>query len=193
MLICGSGTLGAFDKWAAQVGDESYQFSDILPYFQRSVNFTPPDATQRLQNSTANYNASDWSSTGGPVHVGYSSWVNPVSSWLGLAFKELGLNELPSLLSGTLIGWSWLSVELDSVTQTRSSSTAFLKEALEETTNLIIYKSTLAKKIIFENGSAMGVIVDSGGVTYNISARKEVVLSAGVVRVGNVTLALIPC
>ena len=193
MLIGGSGTLGAFDKWAEQVGDESYRFGDILPYFQRSVNFTPPDATQRLQNSTAQYNASDWSSTGGPVQVGYSSWVNPVSSWLGLAFKELGLNELSSLLSGALIGWSWLTVELDSVTQTRSSSTAFLREALEETTNLIVYKSTLAKKILFENGSAKGVILDSGGITYNISARKEVVLSAGVVRAVESTLAVIPC
>ena len=108
--------------------------------------------------------------------------MNPVSSWLGLAFKELGLNELPSLLSGTLIGWSWLAVELDSVTQTRSSSEAFLREALQETTNLVVYKSTLAKNILFENGSAIGVIVDSGGVTYNISANKEVILSAGVVR-----------
>lgn len=176
------GTIGAFDKWAKQVGDESYQFRNILPYFQRSANFTPPDATERPQNSTAQYNASDWSPTGGPVQVGYSSWVNPVSSWLGLAFKELGLNELPSLLSGTLIGWSWLAVELDSVTQTRSSSEAFLKEALEETTNLAVYKSTLAKNILFEKGSAIGVIVDSGGVTYNLSAKKEVILSAGVMR-----------
>lgn len=181
-LIGKSGTRGAFDKWAEQVGDESYRFNNILPYFQRSAKFTPPDATQRLQNSTAQYNVSDWSPTGGPVQVGYSSWVNPVSSWLGLAFKELGLNELPSLLSGALIGWSWLSVELDPVTQTRSSSSAFLREALKDTTNLVVYKSTLAKKIWFENGSAAGVIVDSGGVTYNISARREVVLSAGVVR-----------
>ena len=182
MLTCRSGTVGAFDKWAEQVGDDSYKFSNMLPYFRRSSKFTPPDAAQRPENATAQYNASDWSPAGGPVQAGYSSWVNPVSSWLGLAFKELGLNELPSLLSGTLIGWSWLTVELDPVTQTRSSSEAFLREALKETMNLAIYKSTLAKKIIFENRSAMGVIVDSGGVTYNISARKEVIVSAGVVR-----------
>ena len=189
MLIGRSGTIGAFDKWAEQVGDESYRYNNILPYFQRSTKFTPPDPTQRLQNSTARYNASDWSSTGGPVQVGYSSWVNPVSSWLGLAFKELGLNELPSLLSGALIGWSWLSVELDPVTQTRSSSSAFLREALKESVNLAVYKSTLAKKIIFEDGSATGVTIDSGGVVYSISARKEVILSAGVVRAVIPTLA----
>ncbi|KAL9003527.1 MAG: hypothetical protein Q9188_003613 [Gyalolechia gomerana] len=176
------GTTGAFDKWAEQVGDLSYSFNRLLPYFQRSANFTPPDAAQRLRNATAQYNASDWSPTGGPLQVGYSSWANPVSSWLGLAFGELGLRELPSLLSGTLLGWSWLSVTLDTVTQTRSSSEAFLKDALESTSNLIMYKSTLAKKIIFENRVAAGVIVDSGGATYNITARKEVILSAGVMR-----------
>ncbi|KAL8722841.1 MAG: hypothetical protein Q9225_000728 [Loekoesia sp. 1 TL-2023] len=167
------GTVGAFDKWADQVGDASYSFNNFLSYFQRSVHFTPPDAAQRPSNATARYNASDWSSNGGPLQVGYSSWVNPVSSWLGLAFKELGLRELPSLLSGTLLGWSWLSVTLDTATQTRSSSQAFLNEALEETTNLVVYKSTLVKKIIFDSGAAAGVIVDSGGAIYNISARKE--------------------
>lgn len=153
----------------------------MLPYFRRSSRFTPP-SSERPSNATAQYNISDWSPAGGPVQAGYSSWVNPISSWLGLAFRELGLKELPSLLSGIQIGWSWLTVELDPATQTRSSSTAFLREGLEKSTNFYIYKSTLAKKIIFEDSVASGVIVDSGGIIYNITARKEVILSAGVVR-----------
>ena len=63
----------------------------------------------------------------------------------------------------------------------RSSSEAFLREALENSMNLVVYKSTLAKKIIFNDKVATGIIVNSGGLMYNISARKEVVLSAGVV------------
>ncbi|KAI4157806.1 MAG: hypothetical protein LQ342_008001 [Letrouitia transgressa] len=177
-----SGTIGTFDKWAEQVGDDSYKFSNFLPYFQRSARFHPPDTGRRPSNATARYNASDWDSSGGPLQVGYSSWVNPVSSWLGLAFKELGLRELPSLLSGTLLGWSWLSVTLDPATQTRSSSESFLRVAIEENSNLVVYKSTIAKKIVFEDCSAKSVIVDSGGAIYNISANKEIVLSAGVMR-----------
>ncbi|KAL8908999.1 MAG: hypothetical protein Q9207_000450 [Kuettlingeria erythrocarpa] len=176
------GTVGAFDKWAEQVGDATYRFSELLPYFRRSARFAPPDASGRPRNATAQYNASDWDSTGGPLQVGYSSWVNPVSAWLGLAFKELGLRELPSLLSGDLMGWSWLPVTLDTAAQTRSSSEAFLREALEESMNLVVYKSTLVKKITFKNGSAVGVLADSGGLSYPISARKEVILSAGVMR-----------
>ena len=116
------------------------------------------------------------------MQVSYASWVNPISSWLGLSFQELGLKELQSLTSGTLLGWSWLAEDLDPVSQTRSSSEAFLREALEETTNLALYKSTLAKKIIIEGGKAKGVSVDSGGVTYILSASKEVIICAGVVR-----------
>ena len=122
------------------------------------------------------------------MQVGYSSWINPVSSWLGLAFQELGLKQLPSLLSGNLLGWSWLSVTLDPITQTRSSSEAFLREALDETANIAVYKSTLAKRILFENNAVTGVSVNSGGIIYEISARKEVILSAGVVRANKQSL-----
>ena len=93
----------------------------------------------------------------------------------------MGVNELSSFLHGTLLGWSWLTVSLDPDTQTRSSSESFLREALEQTNNLIVYKSTLAKKIIIRNGAANAVLVNSGGIAYNISARNEVILSAGVV------------
>ena len=181
MLIHGRGTRGTFDKWADQVGDESYRFSRILPFFKRSALFQPPDNAQRLSNSSAQYNASDWSSTGGPLHVSYASWVNPVSSWLARSFAELGLDELRSFMSGTLLGWSWLAVTLDPSTQTRSSSEYFLRDALAESTNLMVYKNTLAKQIIFTNGRASGVRVDSSGVVYDLHARKEIILSAGVV------------
>ena len=153
----------------------------MLPYFRRTFNFTPSDVIAQSRNSTARYNVSDWSNTGGPLQAGYSSWVNPVSSWLGLAFTELGLKELPSLLSGTLIGWSRLTLELNPNTQTRSSSEEFLREALIQDANLYVYKSTLARKIIFESNMAKGVVVDSSGSVFNISARSEVILSAGVV------------
>ena len=164
-----------------QVGDSSYSFDSLLPYFQRTWAFNPPDTAQRPQNSSAGYNLSDWSPTGGPLQAGYSSWVNPISSWLGLSFEETGSNELSSFLNGTLLGWSWLTVSLDPNTQTRSSSETFLREALEQSNNLVVYKSTLAKKILMRDGAAIGVVVNSGGITYNISAQNEVILSAGVV------------
>ena len=145
------------------------------------MSFHPPDPTKRPQNVTIQYNSADWDPNGGPIQVGYPSWVNPISAWLGRSFHELGLKELRGFTSGVLLGWSWLAVSLDPTTQTRSSSEAFLRSALKETQDLIIYKSTLAKRILFEDRSARSVVVDTGGLAYNLTAKKEVILAAGVV------------
>lgn len=96
----------------------------------------------------------------------------------------MGLKELPGLADGDIFGWGYTAWTIDPRTQTRSSSEAsYLREALIETTNLAIYKNTMAKRVLFdENKRASGAIVDSGGVTYQIAATKEVIVSAGAVR-----------
>lgn len=164
------------------MGDDAYKFEELLPYFQKSYNFTPPNNDERLQNSSVTGDNSDWiNSNEAALDIGYPSWVNPISSWLGLAFEELGIPYLSSLSSGNLLGWSWISQTIDPITQVRSSSQEFLWDAFMEDSNLLMYKSTLAKKIIFEGTTATGVTVDSGGLEYDIMARNEVILSGGVV------------
>ncbi|RYP72910.1 hypothetical protein DL771_003948 [Monosporascus sp. 5C6A] len=63
----------------------------------------------------------------------------------------------------------------------RSSSAEFLREAFVESPNLVIYKSTLAKRILFDALDARGAVVNSGGIEYTITANREVIMSAGVV------------
>lgn len=115
------------------------------------------------------------------MKVSYASWVNPVSTWLKLGFEALGLPSIPSFYGGSLIGWSWLAVTLDPHTQVRSSAQEFLQEAFNESPNLYIYKSTLARKILFDGKTAKGVLVDSSGIKFTLAAKREVIVSAGVV------------
>ena len=98
--------------------------------------------------------------------------------------SEMGLNELSGLTNGDIMGYGYTAFTMDSKTQTRSSSEAsYLREALAQTANLNIYKNTIAKKILFDSQKrATGVIVDSGGVSYQLNATKEVIVSAGVFR-----------
>ena len=86
-------------------------------------------------------------------------------------------------MSGGLLGYQYTAQSLDRDSQSRSSSeTSFLRTALRTTTNLLVYKSTLAKRIIFNpEKRATGVLVNTGGVEYTLSARKEVIVSAGAV------------
>ena len=87
--------------------------------------------------------------------------MNPIAVWLGRSFLELGFKELQALTSGTLLGWSWIAVSPDLMTQTRSIFEAFLRRALNETHDRILYQMTLAQKILFEEGRAGSVIIDT--------------------------------
>ena len=176
-------TKQAFRKWADEVGDPSYTFDKLLPYFKRSVNFQPPNNDIRAANATPLYKDSAFSAKGGPLRVSYPNYANPYSSWAKLALKELGLKERQDFMSGGLLGYQYTAQSLDRDSQSRSSSeTSFLRTALRTTTNLLVYKSTLAKKIIFnQEKRATGVLVNTGGVEYTLSARKEVIVSAGAV------------
>lgn len=155
----------------------------MLPFYKKSAEFTPPNEETRLENATTLYNESYWSETGGPVQVGYPNWANPISSWIALGLESLGLKNLPGFSDGNIDGYAYTTFALDSKTQTRSSSeSSFLREALRETTNMNVYKNTMAKKVLFDdNKKAIGALVESGGVQYRLNATREVIVSSGAV------------
>ena len=185
------GSAGSYQAWANQVGDASYSFEQFLPYFEKGVQFHPP-STDRPANATVKYDPGTLKTTGGPLQVGYPSWVNGISSWIARALTALGVPEVAGFTSGQLLGWSYVAETLDPTTQTRSSSEAsYLRQALEQTTNLQVYKSTLAEKILFDDSKqATAVQVSSGGFVYQIKANKEVIISAGAVCLSHCSRAL---
>jgi choline dehydrogenase len=63
------------------------------------------------------------------------------------------------------------------VCRQESSETGFLQPALRKG-NLIVYQSTLAKRILFSgNKTATGVLVETGGSQYTISAKRSYTFS----------------
>lgn len=174
---------GAFQKWADEVDDQSYTFDNLLPFFKRSVHFSPPNATTTPSNVSLPYDATYLARTGGPLQVSFPGYFNAITSWLGEAFTELGFQRLPGFFDGRLFGWSYFPYTVHPISQTRSSSeTSFLRESLRKTTNLNFYKTSLVKKVLLRDcKSATGVVVNTAGVEYTISASKEVILSAGAV------------
>ena len=177
-----SGTIGSYQKWAKSVGDQSYTFNNLLPYFRKSPQFTPPDYSKRGTGSEILYDEDSFSLDGGPLQVSYSNFYHPISSFIKRAFSNLGLQNLKGLNSGVLIGFSEPTLTVDPQAATRSSSeTSFLQESIA-TSTLMVYQKTLAQKIIFdEKKTATGVQVVTAGEDYTLSATKEVILAAGVV------------
>ena len=176
------GTVESYTKWASEVGDDSYKFSSLLPYFKKSVDFTPPDNTQRAENASMGYNPWAFASGAGPLKVSTPIFANPFSSVAKAAFAKLGFSTALDFVSGTLSGVQYNMNTIDPKDQTRSSSqTSFLDNAINST-RIEVYHGTLAKKIIFDGIYARGVLVNTSGTEYTLYANKEIVLSAGAVR-----------
>ncbi|KAH8672149.1 hypothetical protein BGZ60DRAFT_527574 [Tricladium varicosporioides] len=174
---------GAHQLWAKLTGDNEYLFDNFVQYFKRSAQYTPPNNAVRRTNSTPSIDLKMWSSEGGPLQVSYPNWANPISSWLGKGLTALGLKEMPGFVNGNIFGWTYTAFAMDPISQTRSSSEAsYLRSALAET-GIIVYKNTMAKKVLFNaNKQAIGAIISTGGLSFQINATREVIVSAGAFR-----------
>ena len=175
------GSKESFQKWADTVGDVTYTFDNVLPYYKKSATFTPPNYSKRYTNTTLNYNPSSFdNSLQGPLQVSYPNWASPFASWCQKGLSAIGVVPNDGFNDGSLFGSMWLTTTVNPAAETRSSSqTAFLNQEILNS-SLHLYTRTLAKRILFNrNKRAIGVAVSTNSSVYTLSARKEVILSAG--------------
>ncbi|KAI0388654.1 glucose-methanol-choline oxidoreductase [Xylariaceae sp. FL0594] len=179
-MVYQRGTEGSYQNWADEVGDNSYTWSKFLPWFQKSVHFSPPNMDARPSNSSPVYDEGVVGK-GGPISAAYPNWPQAIATWAVEGLKAIGISVIPGLNSGKLIGQSYATFSINGQTMLRdSSSTAYLQPKLGNT-DLYLYHLTLAKKIIFdEQKRATGVLVDTMGFKYTLKATKEVIVSSGV-------------
>lgn len=172
-------------KWADEVGDQSYTWDNFLPFYQKSCNYTPYD--RALYNSTIFPQPSDvFDSSGGPLAVSFSNYADPFGTWAQKGFNGVGMQTQDSLNTGVLNGSAYSTLSIDPRNGHRSSSeSSFLQAALLNGTAPMIYKNSLARQILFNGTTATGVLVTTAGsygispVNYTLTAAKEVIVSAG--------------
>ncbi|KAL8710651.1 MAG: hypothetical protein Q9220_004875 [cf. Caloplaca sp. 1 TL-2023] len=175
------GTKGFYNRWANLVGDPSWSWESVLPYFKKSVDFTPPNIVKMGVDANISYDAAAYG-PGGPLHVTYSNYYQPMNPGLIKGFEALNFSAQSGFSSGRMDGYGYLAVAINPDTQIKDSSeTAFLSQALNAT-NFRVYKNTIAQKILFDGTTATGVQVETAGLIYTLKAAKEVIVSAGVTR-----------
>lgn len=181
-MVYQRGTKSSYQMWADRVGDASYEFDNFLPYFEKSLNFTGPNADLRFANSTPSYDVSVLGDGGGPLSLTFSNYVHVFGSWATKALQAIGIPVIDGFESGKLLGQSYVMVTIDPSTGVRDSSeTSFLQEGLAYDA-YTVYPLTLAKRILFnKQKKATGVVVNTQGREYTLAANKEVILSAGFV------------
>lgn len=181
-MIYNRATKGTYKRWADEVGDASYEWESFRGYFDKSVTFHHADTTKRLANSTPSEDPAGSRATSGPVQLSYANYVLPFTSWAMKAVAAMGMSPLAGYIDGDLIGSGWATQTTDPKTMIRDSSeTAYLRPVLERP-NLVLYHSTMALKILFDGTKAVGISCQTRNETYKLTARNEVVLSAGAIQ-----------
>ena len=113
--------------------------------------------------------------------VSHANWAVPITSYASQAFASIGIPTIQDFSSGTLLGAQYTALTISSPDEERSSSESSFLRAAQGRKNLKVYSRTLAKRILFEDNQATGVLVQTANGTACLTAKKEVILSAGAV------------
>ncbi|KAG0156114.1 hypothetical protein PDIDSM_3290 [Penicillium digitatum] len=173
-------TRESMEIWATAVNDSSYGFDEVLPFYKKSVQFTPPNTEYRAQNASAGYGIDAYDSDGGPLQVSYTNFAEPFSSWMSLGMEAIGIEKVQDFNRGGIMGAQYCASTIDPSNELRSSSEqSFLSKITPK--SLTTYTNTLAKKVVFdENKKATGVQVKGLlGNIVTLSASEEIIISAG--------------
>lgn len=117
----------------------------------------------------------------GPLQVTQSLYRSPVTAAALAAGEELGLPRLADVNQpgGEGIGYSQFTIDRSG--HRGSSYRAFLAP-VRARPNLVIRRDTEVRRILIENGRATGVVCAGHGVPLVFRARREVIVSAGVIQ-----------
>ena len=158
------GVAGDYDGWAAG-GAEGWDWNSALPYFKRSEH--------NSRGGDALHGAD------GPLHVSDLRYTNPLS----LVFVEAG-QQAGFTRNNDFNGPRQSGVGLYQVTQKNgarcSTAVAYLQPA-KSRPNLDVVTGALVRRIVLENGRAVGVAYARGDQEVQARAEREVLLSGGAI------------
>ncbi|KAL8676375.1 MAG: hypothetical protein Q9186_007099 [Xanthomendoza sp. 1 TL-2023] len=169
-------------QWATAVGDDSYTFPQLLPWYRKSPHYNPPRF--EYLNSTNEQDPLAFIASGGPFQVSFGDYLDAFGTWAQYGFKALGHRLLRGFQSGVLLGTSYTLFSVEPTTASRSSSESSFLPLATKNTHFKLYNNSIAEKILFDEGKvAHKVLVSSQGSSpYMLTARKEIILSAGAFR-----------
>lgn len=153
-----------FDHWA-EAGAAGWGYADVLPYFKRMENW----------HDSGHGGDPSWRGNAGPLHVTRGPRKNPLFHAFVEAGKQAGFELTEDYNGEKQEGFGPME---QTVWKGRrwSAANAYLKPALKRE-NLDLIRC-FARKVIIENGRAVGVEIERGGRVETVRARREVILAA---------------
>ncbi|KAF1952101.1 alcohol oxidase [Byssothecium circinans] len=172
----------AFEK----LGNPGWNWGSLFSYGKKGESFEGPNAAQTAAGVTAN--PEDYG-TKGPLNISFpfsitnSSFGNSARE----TWKSIGINPVTDLNGGHTYGHASAPETLNRDKMLRSSSASAYYEPFDSRPNLKVIQGTV-KRILWgkdKNNKAVASgfeYVDASSQTVQISAKKEVIISAGVYR-----------
>lgn len=159
-----------FDTWDA-MGAQGWSYADVLPYFQRMENWHgAEDASKSGGGSDTGFRGTD-----GPLHITRGPRDNPLFNAFINAGQEAGYPVTNDYNGARQEGFGAMEATIYKG-QRWSAANAYLKPALK--TGLVTVVRGFARRVVIENGRAVGVEIERGGVTEVIRASAEVIVAA---------------
>ena len=152
-----------FDDWAA-MGNAGWSYAELLPYFLRSEH--NPD-----------YPDSPWHRTGGPMGVSFVRKPNRLCEAFNTAMGDMGFDYCEDFNTPAPDGYGYRQGTIWKG-QRVSTASAYLRPAMQRP-NLQVLTHTLTRRIVLEDGRAVGVEIQQDNQAQTLRATKEVLLSAG--------------
>ncbi len=158
------GHAGDYDHWA-ESGADGWSYADVLPYFKRMENW----------HESGQGGDPDWRGSDGPLHISRGPRNNPLHGAFVEAGRQAGYPVTDDYNGQQQEGFGPMDMTVYKG-QRWSAANAYLKPALKRD-NCDLVRG-LARKVVMENGRAVGVEIERGGTVEVIRANAEVILSA---------------
>ncbi len=163
-MVYTRGLRSDYDTWA-QAGLAGWSYDDVLPYFRRSED---RDA-----------GADEFHGEGGPLAVSRPQSANPLFDSFLDASAQAGYPRTDDFNGARQEGFGRYDFNIRNGRR-NSSATAFL-DPVRARPNLAIWTGCQARCFVLEEGRATGIELLRNGARETVTARREIVLSGGVV------------
>lgn len=161
-LVCVRGAASDYDGWS-EMGARGWDYESVLPYFRKFENYAP--------GSTIFHGDK------GPVGIEPVRWKTPLANAFIAAAMEAGINPNPDMNGARISGAGYW--DLTARNGRRSSTSACYLTPARSRSNLEIRCETLVSRLLFTGKQAKHVVATRGTSTHTITARREIILSAG--------------
>ena len=155
-----------YDTWE-EMGAQGWAYADVLPYFKRMENWHGEDGAP-----------SDFRGTDGPLHITRGPRNNPLFDAFVKAGGQAGYNTTADYNGEAQEGFGAMEATIWKGRRW-SAANAYLKPALKQG-NVQLYHG-LARKVVIEDGRAVGVELQRGDKVEVIRAAREVIVAASVI------------